>query len=465
MEGIMKKFVCLMVMILMLGVASGALADANREIRFDADQYVVYLGTQQKIVAQVDNLTEDAPKKTVLVWSSSDESVAKVSSNGSVTGVAAGNAIIQAVAKDDESIVQSVQVEVRTPVKNVTMEMKKLSLLIGASPENACAQLTAIIEPMDAYHQDVTWTSSNEKVAVVDECGIVTALARGNATITATSKDPSVTRKSTCQVTVTQAVTEITMDQETVNLPVGKNVSVKAKVGPSDAGIKQLIWSSSDESIARVTGNGAVQGVAAGQATITATAKDGSGVTAQCIVTVVTPVRKVTLDSKNVVLAVGTTWKVSAAAEPEDATIRDLVWTSSNEKVATVDENGTIKGVGKGNATISAMAVDGSKVKGTVSVRVQEFVLVFLDQKSQNVQYYYGSGRSHITGAVKTGNVSIPDINTLMFALIAGGPACEDVPVTPMHPGTDVVTIKVNGRSYTYTAFVSEEAFQHNASK
>lgn len=251
----------------------------------------------------------------------------------------------------------------------------------------------------------------------------------------------------------------ITLDKESVIIPIGKSAVLKATIAPKNATAKKLEWLSSDESIATVK-NGKITAVSCGTATITAKATDGSDVSTNAQVTVVTPVKKVTFSEKKLTIAPGTTWQLSAEVMPEDASIKDLTWKSSNEKVIMVDEKGLITGIGKGSANITAAAADGSGAKATISVKVQNFNLVFTSKEPQIVNYYYGSGSFTIKGSVKTGNVSIPEINTSMMVMMVGGPAREDVSVTPVKPGTDVVTIKVGRKKYKYTVYVSPEAFE-----
>ena len=253
-------------------------------------------------------------------------------------------------------------------------------------------------------------------------------------------------------------VEEIALDQEEVIVFVGRNISTKATVLPKNASNKKLEWYSSDDSVASVK-NGSIKGIANGEAVITVKAADGSNAAASLKVVVATPVKKITLSDKTISLAPDTTHSMGLTIEPEDATFKDVTWTSSNTKVAMVDENGVITGVAKGNANISATSADGSKVKASVSVKVDNYDLVFLDRNSQTVKYGYGSGRFNIKGSVKTGNVSIPVIDEFVMAAIVGGLSYHDVEVTPVSPGTDIVTIKVGSKKFTYTAYVSEEAF------
>ena len=167
-------------------------------------------------------------------------------------------------------------------VTGVSLSPKTLSLNPGKG-----GTLTATITPSNATNQNVTWKSSDTKVATVDN-GLVTAVAEGTATITVTTADGGKT--ATCEVTVTQPaktpVTSVTLDKTSLTLDVGGSFTLTATVKPDNATNKAVKWSSSNENVATVDQNGNVKAVGAGTATITAAASDGSGKTATCEVTV-----------------------------------------------------------------------------------------------------------------------------------------------------------------------------------
>lgn len=460
----MKRVFALIMFVFVLLSLAAVTAESNRAIRFKSEEYVVYIGKNQQIKATVERISEDAPRQTQLLWKSSDESVAKVSANGTVNGVSAGIVTITAYAKDDETVAGSVQVEIRTPVKNITLDTREAKLLIGGADELAKLYLNYEVVPEDAYHQDVEWSSSNEKVAIVDENGVVTALSKGNATITATSIDPSAVKKTNCQIKVDQLVTGIELEKADVLVPVNKTVRVKATALPADASNKGLIWASSDESIAKVSQDGTVRGVTKGETTVTAKAKDAGGFETVIKVTVVSPVSKITPSEKKITLPVGLTQTVTAFVEPEDADVRDVIWSSSNERVATVDQNGVITGVGAGTANIIATAVDGSNVKGQVSVTIKKYdVVLKMSEKNVKVNFDTTGG---INGAyIQIGRYVMGDFDETTVTIKNGCVEGVDYQkLNPVKPGEDsiTVTVKHNGRRVTsrktYSVFVYDDS-------
>ena len=136
--------------------------------------------------------------------------------------------------------------------------------------------LTATVAPENATDKTVSWSSSDEAVATVED-GVVTAVAAGTATITVTTTDGGFT--ATCAVTVeaaTVAVTGVTVSPETDTIAVSDTITLTATVAPENATNKTVTWSSSDDAIATVTDAGVVEGKSAGTATITVTTEDGN---------------------------------------------------------------------------------------------------------------------------------------------------------------------------------------------
>ncbi len=178
----------------------------------------------------------------------------------------------------------------------------------------------------------------------------------------------------------TVPVTNVTMSTNALNLAIGDNAVLTAKVAPENATNKQVIFTSSNEKVATVDANGKVTAIAAGNATITATTEDG-GKTAICTITVTEkkiPVASVTLDKTALTLEVKTAAQLNATVLPADATNKTVAWTTSNDKIATVDNTGKVTAVGKGTATITATAGD-QKSACTVTVTADKVYTITFD--------------------------------------------------------------------------------------
>ena len=165
-------------------------------------------------------------------------------------------------------------------VGDITLSQTSLAMNTGTT-----AQLTATVTPTDALNPSLQWTSSDESVATVSQMGLVTAVAGGTCTVTTTAVDGSGVSAS-CNITVTQLVTSITLNETSLILFVDGYKKMTATVLPTNAANKGVTWTSSDESVAEVTGTGGVVAVGIGTCTITCAARDASGVLATCQVTV-----------------------------------------------------------------------------------------------------------------------------------------------------------------------------------
>jgi len=309
-----------------------------------------------------------------LVWSSLDETIATVDQTGVVTGVGDGTVRIAATAQDGSGMVGSAVIVVTpvpvVPVDSVTVAPDAAALTVGST-----TTLTATVEPTDATNLAVTWSSSDATVASVDQAGVVTAVGPGNATVTATAQDGS-GKSGTSTVSVTAPVvpvTSVTVAPSAASLAVGATTALTATVAPTDATNQAVTWSSSDETVATVDQTGVVTAVGPGNATVTATAQDGSGKTGAATVTVTAAtvlVTSVTVAPSAVSLAVGGTTALAATVAPTTATKSELAWSSSDATVATVDQTGVVTAIGPGSATVTATAQDGSGKTGTATITV-----------------------------------------------------------------------------------------------
>ena len=171
-------------------------------------------------------------------------------------------------------------------------------------------------------------------------------------------------------------VNNITLSQSTLYLDSGTTTRLSATAYPANATNGSVAWTSSDEAVATVDSDGLVTAVSEGTCTITATAKDGSGVKGNCAVRVVRLVTGITLNEMSLSLNSGDTQTLTATILPSDATNKGVTWSSSDTGVATVDQSGLVTAVWCGTCTITCTAKDGSGVSATcmVDVPLPEYV-------------------------------------------------------------------------------------------
>lgn len=261
--------------------------------------------------------------------------------------------------------------EIIISVTGVKLDKEALELVEGDS-----YQLTATVTPANAHNKKVAWNSSNESIATVDQNGKVTAIKEGTAIITVITEDGG--KSATCEVTVRKKeepvpdpipVIGVTLDKTELTLIEGETADLVATVTPDDADNKNVIWSSSDESIATVEQDGKVIALKEGVAIITVTTEDG-GKTAICEVTVRKKeepapdpilVVDIKLDSKYIVLEESKTDMLVAMITPSDADNKNVTWSSSDESIATVDQDGKVTAIREGTTIITVTTEDGGK--------------------------------------------------------------------------------------------------------
>lgn len=231
---------------------------------------------------------------------------------------------------------------------------------VFATGESATAETAAQDEKIAKAAEKLTlaWTSSDESVATVDETGTVTAVAAGEAEITAVVKDTEM--QDVCVITVKVSAKELKVpDTLDVKLNDTDEAAIEAKCEPEDASSISFDFASSDEEVATVDKDGKVKVLKAGECDITTTLmQDAEKVTEKTThVKAFYEVESITLDSNEGKLTVGNSHTIKATVAPEEVAAETTIeWSSSNEKVATVDSNGKVTAVSSGNATITATA-------------------------------------------------------------------------------------------------------------
>lgn len=218
------------------------------------------------------------------------------------------------------------------------------------------ATLVATVMPEQAENKTVMWMSSNTAVAKVKD-GVVEAIAPGEAQVTVITLEGML--QASCKVTVRVDMEGVALDKTEESIMQGNKLTLTPVFTPTDATNQKVAWSSDNEAVAMVA-NGVVTAVAVGEANITVTTEEG-GFTATCHITV-TPiaVTGVTLDRIAIEITKDFSDTLVATVLPENAANKNVTWTSSNEEVATVGEDGAILAIAPGEAIITVTTEDGN---------------------------------------------------------------------------------------------------------
>ena len=289
---------------------------------------------------------------------------------------------------------------------------------VGATAETAATyeskqEADSAAQQAAADKIDWTWEIGDDSIASVDANGVITGIKGGNTIVTLTSADGKFSAK--CPVTVNQPLKAIKMDDIALETNGHTSETVAYTLEPADTTEDDVTLSVADESIAKLEGNKLVA-VSDGTTKITAT----SGIVkTSAKVTVTTKVEQIALSKTEGVLTVGNSVTITATVTPDNATNTTINWTSSDEKVATVDSNGKVTAVAAGNATITAT----SESDGDVSA---DYALTVNKAAAKPATNY--SGTTSSAGAATTPSYTAPSAPSTSTPTYVPEPALAPAP-------------------------------------
>ena len=384
---ITKKLVTFLLVLAMIAgsvvtVPTDVQAASKGKITLKKTSMTMYAGESMKV--PVKSVT--GVSKSKLSYKA-DKKIVTVSSKGVITAKKKGNVTIIVASKTNGKIKAKLKLTVKAkPAKStITLAKKSASLTVGKKAVIKVKKVKGLSS------KEVTYKSSNKKVATVTKKGVVKAVGKGSATITVTSA-VNKKAKAAFQVNVKSAsipVTSITT-APSMTLQTGSGAKIEYSIAPADATDKSVKITSSNPSVVAVI-DGGILGVKAGQATVTVAANNGTG-KAKIKVTVKDKVVKVTKIDIHIsdtgsgqveYLGYGKeatkrgidTGKVSnvdtVKIYPSNATDKSIYWVSTNPDVVTVDKDGVIKTKGVGDCYIYACSCDGGAKSGKISIAVE----------------------------------------------------------------------------------------------
>lgn len=312
-------------------------------------------------------------------WSIADSSIAQLDKQGEssvkVTGLKGGITLIKGVAKSGGFVVSCL---LTVTEKSTSVEVDPTSKYLQKGKKFT---IKATVTSATATDKSVKWKSTKKSVASVTSKGVIKGKKVGTAYIVATARDGS-GASARCKVRVVRKVTKITLNKYTAKLLVGKTLKLKAKVHPKNATIKSVAWSSSDNSIATVDSSGRVQGLAAGMVKIRAKAKDGSGKSAVCLITVSEPIPATGVDVTNNELIVAKGRQIQSGITIAPANSTDKIrYYSDNKAVARINKRGKIYANKVGQATVYGETSNGQ-------VGYADVLVVTMNRRSLPLRLY-----------------------------------------------------------------------------
>ena len=351
-----------------------------------------------------------------LKWTSLTPDIATVTEDGMMTGLKMGTAKVKAETTDGSNLSCVFEVQVTgLPVSTISLPAES-SIIKTESMKLECSIL-----PLASDNQKLQWSSNATDIASVDEStGVITAHKVGDAVITATTTDGSGISASTTIHVTPLKVSQIEMPKD-ISLLYSLSKQIEVNIAPELADNKTLKWASEDESIATVTQEGVVKGVNVGTTNITATAMDGSGVSATCKVTVKPVV--IDLSTKTINLRKGESYAEQIVnVLPDNYEHKEVVWTSADNSIASVDSEGMITAVKPGITTIKYSLGYDSSITAECKVIVYDENVVYVGgiyyiidkQKSEaTVTSIYGGKNTSLdaeqVAQCYSGTINIPE--------------------------------------------------------
>ena len=300
-------------------------------------------------------------------WKTSNRSVVSVSGSGLLTANKAGTATITCYSTLDETVAATVQVTVFAKSAPTQITLSPATEVIGVGET---LQLSASVSPADASRY-VTWKSSSSRASVSDN-GLVTAKRTGWVTITCTSRQNTRIRvKREILIVASDSPRSISLGLTTLTLNPGNTYTLTPTVLPADKN-RSVKWKSSRTSVVSVSSSGVLTAKKAGTATITVSSAVNSNLTATLTVKVENLPAPTSLSISGAsTVAKGATIQLTATPSPA-RTSADVNWSTSDRKVATVNDSGVVTGVKGGRATITATSKSNRRVAATFTVAVSD---------------------------------------------------------------------------------------------
>jgi Bacterial surface proteins containing Ig-like domains len=316
------------------------------------------------------------------------------------------------------SIVPSVTITV-TVINGIALSESNATIYVGTT-----LQLNAIISSSN----DVIWSSNKTNFATVDNNGLVTGKGAGTATITATQTVNGVVKKATCEITVQQSVTSITVSPSTKALAINEYLTLHATVAPNTTKNVTLQWRTSNSKVVAITEPGnlttTVQGLAGGTAVISAINQDNV-VVGYCSITVRQPVTSVTLSETAVSASLSLKQvQLRATAYPENADNKNIIWSTTDNTKATVSQNGLVTLVKPGTVTIIATSEDNAAAVAYCNITITTPVSSVSLDETKKTMYVGQTARlsySVLPATSSNSAVSWLSSNTAVATVDAGG--------------------------------------------
>lgn len=456
-------------------------------ITLSKDSITLAVGEQERLqptVTPADKVLSDSN----ITYTSSAPSVAKVTQDGFVYGVSAGDAKITASVKGGHEAVVDVKVTEAGKAEGITLKADGKEVTDNSTKSAVVLdkiQLNAVLSGSNVTDQTVVYTSSDPEVASflgetwqqeekgsmrqetekTDTAVQLNMKSVGTTVITAKTTDGSKTVSFTLNVSKVDA-TSVTIDKTEAEIGFGRTLQLKATVTPKNTTKYKLHWKSENTSVATVDENGLVSTVGVGDAVIKAISDDNEDIYGSCTVHVLpVQVEGIALSKTTLTLQTGSSKKIDTIITPSNADNKEVTWESSDDSIAKVDENGNVTGVSEGGpVTITATTKNGG-YQASCKVTVQKDAIpvsgVTLDQENYyfSSDYFSDKNASEDAPVIRMEATVLPDTATntdVTWESDTPGVATVDAygQVTAVAAGVTTITAKTADGGHAATAKV-----------
>lgn len=434
-----------------------------KDVKLNKSSIELHRGENEVSEQLVASVNSDITESVEFSYISSDTSVVTVDNSGKITAVGNGTATVTVTATSTDPISGNIitktavcTVKVDTPLTELKLESSStLTFEIGDNPEDTASQKMVVSKvPGDTDNaSDITYTSSNTLVATVDDNGNVFAKAKGEATITASCEGKTVT----CKAVVTMPVKSITITNGNITLKRTQSEMLNVKFGPEGAtdmnAIKWSIVSSEPVSVGKEVislENGLVEAINPGIAVVRVTYLLDETIYSDIKVTVPeVNATELVINKTNTTIEKGESEKLSVTILPEDTTDElNVVWKSSDESVATVDNTGKVTAVGVGDTVISA-TMNGLEAKCNVNV-ISTLQSISLNKTEMNliITEDDSNPKENLTVLKNPIDADSNILNTIWVSSATTVATVDNTgKVTAVGPGTTYITATLDGKT------------------
>ena len=348
-------------------------ADPNKvsEIKLSKTEINLNIGDGDISIVTMLPATADKREK----WTTSDPKIATVNFEGWIIAQSEGVCTVTVQSVSNPEIKAEIKVTVTDPKKATEIKLSKSEITLNAGESDIAA---AWLFPTTA-DKSQKWTSSDNSIAQVDDTGRITGISEGICTVTVQSvSNPDVKADITVTVIDLTRVREIKLSKNEMTITAGTDDMAVVTMSPENSKNKGAVWISSDESIATVSENGSIKGIAPGYCTVTVISISNPDVKAEIKVTVTDPKQPtgIKLSKYEMDVYIGKMDVSIVSTLPETADDINEIWTSSDVGIAYVDKWGNVTGISAGTCTVTVTNADDPNIKAEVKVTVHDLPVI-----------------------------------------------------------------------------------------